>query len=163
MKQYQNLKLDSNKSIEKEIKQYIKIINGKNSKYESLAEMKRQLLSELGSDKYSDEYLDLLKETAKVIVLDVNEDMSVGIPMWNALNIAILTLIATINDNDKLWYVSFFLILLILSISFRKHNISKRIGFYKMLLELIEIAEILRGHSFYGSILEHKEISTKTN
>ena len=120
MEQEQTKKFDSNKSIEKEIKQYIKLINGKNSKYESLAEMKRQFLSELCSDAYSDEYLELLKEIAKVRVLNVNESISVGTPMWNALNIAILTLIATINGNDEMWHVSIFLILLILSISFRK-------------------------------------------
>lgn len=152
--QKQTKKLGSNKSIEKEIKQYIKLINGKTSKYYhgGVADMKSQLLLDLCSDAYSDEQLECLKEVAKVIVLDVNEDISVGTPMWNALNVAIFTLFATLEDNNKIWYISIYLLLLILSISLRKNNILKRIGFYTMLLELIEKAEQNRGHSFYESL-----------
>lgn len=161
MVQEQIKKFDSNKSIEKELKQYIKIIDDKRSKYESLADMKRQFLVELCSDAYSNEYLDLLKEIAKVMILDVNEDISVGTPMWNAFYIAILTLIASNIENYKIWYVSLLLILIIIFICLRKKYPLKRIGFYKMLLELIEIAEELRECNFYEDL--KKEISKKTN
>lgn len=159
MAQEQIKKFDSNKSIEKELKQYIKIIDDKRSKYESLADMKRQFLVELCSDAYSNEYLDLLKEIAKVMILDVNEDISVGTPMWNAFYIALLTLIASNNENYKIWYVSLLLILIIIFICFRKKYTLKRIGFYKMLLELIGIAEELRECTFYKDL--KKEISKK--
>lgn len=145
MGQEQIKKLDNDKSIKKEIKQYKKLLYGKTSesckscKYKSLEEMKKQLFNEL-YNMHSEE-LDFLKEKSKVMVLDINEDMSVGIPVWTALNIAILSLIINFSESDNIWCVYLFLFLIILSLFFRKDNTLERIGFYNMVLDLIKMAE----------------------
>lgn len=146
MGQEQIKKLDNDKSIKKEIQQYKKLLYGKTSesckscKYKSLEEMKKQLFNEL-YNMYSDEEIDFLKEKSKVMVLDINEDMSVGTPVWTALNIAILSLIINASDGDNIWCVYLFLFLIIFSLFFRKNNTLERIGFYNMILELIKIIE----------------------
>lgn len=158
MVQEQIKKLDNDKSIKKEIQQYKKLLYGKTSesckscKYKSLEEMKKQLFNEL-YNMYSEEELDFLKEKSKVMVLDIKENMSVGIPVWTALNIAILSLIINVSGGDNIWCVYLFLFLIILSIFFRKDNTLERIGFYNMILELIEMIE-KKKHTFNNTLLE---------
>lgn len=156
MKQDKIIKLYNDESIEKEIKQYVKIVNGKKSKYKSLDDMKRQLFSELCSSAFPDEKLNLLKEVAKIRVLYINDEMSIGAPILNALNLTLLTVYVTINGSDNIWYLYVILISILFFIHFRKSDQLERIGFYNMLLELIENAEQLRGHTFMDTLLDNK-------
>lgn len=154
MAENHTVKSDSTIAIKKEIKQYKKLLHNKTvKKYKSLEEMKKQLFNTL-YNTYSDEDLDLLKEQSKVMVLDIDEDISVGTPVWTALNIAILSLIVNICNEDNIWCVYLYLILIVLSILFRKDNSLERKGFYNMILELIEIVEEKRKHSFNKVLLE---------
>lgn len=161
MVQEQIKKLDNDKSIEKEIKQYVKILKGKESKYESLADMKIQLFSELCSSAFSDEDLDLLKDIAKIKIIYINDNMNVEMPVVNAFNLAMFTVFATINGNYNngiysMWYIYAMLIIILLSVRFRKSDQLERISFYNMLLELIENAEKKRGHTFIETLLHNE-------
>lgn len=152
-----NLALHSYESIKREVAEYNKLIQYKNSRYSSLADMKRQLYAEIVT--YSEEDLDFLKEFIKAKIVRTDKAFTGFLPIWAAIVIALFGSMY----KDAIPFTVISLIITLFLAELLSERSIQRLGFYNMLIELIEKAEHQRGHTFNDGLAETSEISTTIN
>lgn len=158
-----NVRLATYKNFKAEVIQfYYTITSSKKSKYNSLADMKRQLFLEFST--YSDEELDFLHEYVKGRSIRSDKAISSYLPVWAAIAISIFNACFSQSSTTVVPFfnVVIFFVLLIFSSYFSNKGI-KELNFCSIVLELIEKVEQQRGRTFNDSLTENQEISTTIN
>lgn len=154
-----NLRLTNQKVFEEQFKQYSYIIESdKKSKkkiiYNSLADMKHQLFSEISA--YSVEELDFLREFIKAKSTRADKITSGFLPIWAAVAIALCSTIWN-NSIVSLTSLVFLIVILVFSGILSDEGV-RRLTYCAMILELIEKIEETRGHTFNDTLAEENEI-----
>lgn len=151
MKQETNkLQLANKHTFKEEIDQYGNIIRGRASKYNSLADMKRQIYSEIST--YSDEELDFLRAYIKSRTIRLDKATSSFLPIWATI---VISMINVLLNNLYSSIIMCIILVVILNVVYKYNDDSIReLNLCSMYLELIEKVEETKGHTFNDRLAE---------